>query len=135
MSRRNFIAVTCGYCGQPAELVGGDRIYPGRGDLRHRLFWLCAPCDAYVGTHANSPRNSPLGRLANAELRRAKQEAHAAFDPMWEGPGSYMDRHAAYKWLAAKMGMSPSLCHIGHFDVEQCRAVVAVMKEHHASTL
>jgi len=135
MSRRNLIMLTCPYCGAGAQLVGGDVIYSHRPDLARRMFWLCAPCDAYVGTHANSPRHSPLGRLANAELRRAKQEAHAAFDPVWAGPSATMDRQSAYKWLAAKLGIPAGLCHIGHFDVEKCRAVVAVMKENHASTL
>lgn len=61
--------VVCDYCGADAKLVTGDVIYPHRHDLRARRFWQCVPCDAYVGTHANSLNHHPLGRLANAELR------------------------------------------------------------------
>lgn len=135
MSRRETISCTCPYCGQAAELVGGDVIYESRPDLAARKFWLCRPCNAWVGTHANSPRFAPLGRLANAPLRAAKKRAHAAFDPMWEAEDATMNRHQAYRWLAGKLGIPPSLCHIGHFNESQCAAVVAVMKEHNASTL
>ena len=35
-------------------------------------------------------------------------------------------RNAGYGWLAAKMGVSRERCHIGMFDVAQCRKVVAL---------
>ncbi len=69
----------------------------------------------------------PLGRLANAELRRAKSAAHARFDPIWtEG---YKKRRRAYAWLAHELGMDVNCCHIGEFDVEQCRRVVAICEQ------
>ena len=65
---------------------------------------------------------SPLGRLANAELRRAKSAAHAAFDPLWKS--KRMKRRDAYGWLARELGISRDNCHIGMFDIAACRAVV-----------
>jgi hypothetical protein len=120
----NEVVPTCPYCGNQSEFVAGDAVYPHRRDLRDRDFYLCAPCDAYVGCHAGTRR--PLGRLANAELRRAKVDAHAAFDPIWRNS---ISRSEAYRWLATMLRIPASACHIGMFDVEQCRRVVQVVRE------
>lgn len=124
------MSVKCPYCHRDAVLVKGTVIYPHRQDLYHRNFWHCAPCDAYVGTHKRNRKHGfdgtePLGRLANAELRKAKIATHDAFDPLWAS-GS-MSRQDADAWLAEKLGISAANCHIGMFDVDTCRAVVAVV--------
>lgn len=117
---------TCPYCHQPAVLVTGEAIYPHRPDLHHKMFWQCKPCSAFVGCHeagvGQGDGTKPLGRLANAELRQWKQRAHAAFDPMWKA--RRMNRRDAYAWLSQQMGIKAQDCHIGMFDVAQCRAVV-----------
>lgn len=120
------MAVNCPYCNNEACLVGGDVIYPHRPDLRYRRFWLCAPCDAYVGCHEGTER--PLGRLANSELRQAKIAAHAAFDPLWRPLNGHrrMTRKAAYGWLARELRIERENCHIGMFDVATCRRVVEI---------
>lgn len=130
--------IKCPYCGEDAHLVTGRIIYPHRVDLYDKKFWHCEPCDAYVGCHqqgayvyinrqkVTSDGSLPLGRLANADLRRAKTIAHDAFDPMWRRYGTHMRRHA-YKWLASQMGMTQDDCHIGEFDVKQCMQVVKVV--------
>lgn len=112
----------CPYCGNDAELTTGYKVYPHRLDLADLKVWACFPCDAWVGTHKNSPTHAPLGRLANAELRRAKMAAHAAFDPWWKS--GRMTRREAYQKLANLMSMDPKDAHIGMFDVEQCKTVV-----------
>jgi hypothetical protein len=124
--------VICPYCNRHAELVGGDVIYPHRHDLARKKFWLCTPCVAYVGCHVDGDGTKPLGRLANAELRAAKQAAHAAFDPLWsEGRHNRpYKRKAAYAWLAEQLGIDRKRCHIGEFDVETCERVVAICSEH-----
>jgi len=73
----------------------------------------------------------PLGRLANPELRRLKQAAHHAFDPLWKTGD--MDRRDAYAWLAEKMGISVENCHIGMMDEGQCKSVVEVVLRHRPS--
>lgn len=123
--------VVCPYCGAPAEMVKGSVIYPTRPDLHAQNFWNCTPCRAYVGCHKPNPRmgfdgTQPLGRLANAELRRAKNAAHAAFDPIWQQ--GTMKRLDAYSWLAARLNIPVAACHIGEFDVALCQKVVEVCK-------
>lgn len=129
--------LSCSYCGDPARLVFGTEIYPHRADLWMKLFWHCAPCGAWVGCHQGT--DTPLGRLANAELRGAKQRAHAAFDPLWQrkqlrdGCSKNAARGAGYAWLAKQLGVEPKDCHIGMFDVQQCLRVVEVCRSIGAS--
>jgi len=116
--------VTCGYCKRPAELVGGGVVYPHQPDLAGKKFWLCRPCDAYVGTHVNSKRHAPLGQLADLNLRFARKMAHEAFDPLWrEGD---MNRTEAYKWLAKHLGISVKRCHIAMFNTDTCVRVAVI---------
>lgn len=113
----------CPYCHNPSALVTGAEIYPHRPDLHHKRFFECSPCNAYVGCHRDG---TPLGRLANPELRAAKQAAHAAFDPLWKtGKKSRAD---AYTWLSLQMGIPPEDCHVGMFDVKTCKKVVEIMR-------
>ena len=118
----NTTTILCDYCQQPARLVGGETLYPHRRDLYARKFYHCAPCSAWVGCHPGTTK--PLGRLADRELRTAKQEAHAAFDPFWRKSG--MKRNHAYGWLAKQLGIKREQCHIGMMDVETCRRVVVI---------
>lgn len=114
--------VICPYCDQPARFVNGSTVYPHRPDLHHKAFYVCEPCEARVGCHEATGK--PFGRLANAELRRLKIDAHAAFDPLWKhGP---MKRTQAYAWLARRMNIAKDDCHIGMMDEAQCRRVIEV---------
>ena len=124
--------VQCPYCRAPARLVEGDVIYPHLPWLHDKKFWMCEPCDAYVGCHrpkvGYGDGTRPLGRLANAGLRKAKRAAHAVFDPLWE-EGYFHNRKATYAWLAGEMGLQEGSAHIGEFDEEQCAAVINVCRE------
>jgi len=117
--------VLCPYCEKPSQVVGGNVIYPHRSDLYRLNFWHCAPCEAYVGCHKGS--KAPLGRLANAELRKAKKDAHDAFDPLWRLGG--FSRDEAYLTLARAMQLDPKDCHIGMFDMDQCKKVIEISKD------
>lgn len=131
------MSCTCLYCGNAATLVNGLAIYPHRLDLADLKFWKCEPCKAYVGCHKKGARISrsqvsdgtvPLGRLANAELRTWKSRVHEVFDPIWRSGG--MTRGTAYTWLATKMGIHKDNCHVGMFDVEQCKRAVEICEKH-----
>lgn len=117
--------IHCPYCGAPALLVGGNKIYPHRPDLHTKWFWECESCDAYVGCHSGTTK--PLGRLANKELRAAKQKVHRVFDPLWKS--GEMSRHEAYAQLATALSISPQNCHIGMFDVDACEAAYQVLSK------
>jgi hypothetical protein len=125
----------CPYCGTFSQKVTGKAIYPHRPDLYGKTFFLCAPCDAYVGCHPGTEK--PLGRLADAELRHWKLKAHDAFDPIWrarferrkEEDPHYkkgMARGGRYKRLAALLGIPKQECHIGMFDVELCKRTIVI---------
>jgi len=125
------VSIDCPYCGKPAEFVSGPEIYPHRGDLASKQYWLCRKCDAYVGCHQNT--TTPLGRLADPKLRKAKIAAHAAFDPIWRSAHESRRpkaRRDAYKWLAEALGMRPADTHIGMFDEKMCMRVVTLCKEY-----
>lgn len=118
----------CPYCGAPAVLLESSAdLYHGRD---YGPAWACRPCGAWVGCHPRT--HTPLGRLADAELRKAKMEAHAAFDPLWKrkqviaGINKHHARGSGYKWLAAQLGVNREECHIGMMDVAMCKRVVEV---------
>lgn len=126
----NGQAAICSYCGGNAEFAGhGDYLYPYRKDFGP--VWACPSCPStYVGCHPNSIL--PLGRLADDQLRKAKQAAHQSFDPLWkgkiaiEGCRPHKARKLGYAWLAAQLGIHVDACHIGWFDEAQCARVVEV---------
>jgi hypothetical protein len=123
-------APTCPYCNGASHLTDSAVIY-GRS---YGPIYLCEPCDAYVGCHKGT--TTPLGRLADAELRKWKKLAHAAFDPTWERViQAAIDTHGyapkgikhdsrgqAYRRLAQELGIEQDACHIGMFDVELWQA-------------
>lgn len=71
---------------------------------------------------------------ADLETRRARQDAHAAFDPLWrrkmakEGISKTKARGRGYKWLAAQIGMDPKHCHIGEMTAADAMRVVEVCR-------
>lgn len=40
-----------------------------------------------------------------------------------------MKRPEAYAWLASQLGISQSGCHIGLFDVNQCKKVIRAVAQ------
>lgn len=127
--------VVCPYCQTDAVLTDSAEVYHGRS---YGMIWLCRPCNAYVGVHKNSKNHAPLGRLANAELREWKVKAHAAFDPIWrmmmirERISKSQARKKTYLWLGSQLRIAYPQCHIGMFDVDQCKRVVEICGEKNA---
>jgi hypothetical protein len=118
-------AVICPYCRKPTERVGGDVIYPRYPDLHAKWFYLCRPCDAYVGCHPGS--DNPLGSPANEATRRARRAAHLAFDRVWKC--GWMPRSSAYRWMAHALNIRPNDMHIGMFLPARCRMVEETVKQ------
>lgn len=108
----------CPYCGGDPEYVDSSAVY----NHSYGMIYLCRPCNAWVGVHKGTDK--ALGRLANAELREAKKEAHAVFDRIWKE--RLKSRPLAYKWLSEKLGTPSQYTHIGMFDPKQCKQVVEI---------
>ena len=86
-------------------------------------YYVCARypiCDAYVAAHKKTCL--PMGTLANAELRRKRIQAHAAFGRLWED--GLMSKKQAYLWLQAKLGLPGEETHIGRFSTFRCEQVI-----------
>jgi len=59
---------------------------------------------------------------ANQATRDARKVAHAHFDVLWKS-GQYK-RGTLYKQLAEHFGITQEKCHIGMFNIDQCRKVL-----------
>ena len=78
----------CAYCDCETKLVSGDVIYPHRTkeiprpNFLDKKYYVCIEnSDHYVGTYADN--KTSLGRIANNELLKLKNEGHAIFVPLW----------------------------------------------------
>ena len=115
----------CRYCGSPVVYTSNAEIYGkeyGTGKC-----YLCRNCRAFVGVHPGT--DTPLGTLANEELREWRKEAHFWFDRIWKKPTRITTRYNAYGYLAKKMGLPREETHIGMFEIEQCKKVIEFSKE------
>jgi len=118
----------CSYCGNKPKYVDSKVIY----GKHYGFIYLCRPCDAYVGVHHGNTRKA-LGRLANKELRQAKQEAHKYLDNIWQqkvaiGEDKGKARRNAYKGVGKLLGIPKKHTHIGMFDLETCKRVIEICK-------
>lgn len=119
-------AEVCPYCLKAPEKMDSAKVY---GKSFGPII-ACLECKAWVGLHKDG---RPLGRLADAELRKYKQLAHGYFDQLWKrkmdkGCPKHLARAAAYKWLSEAMGIPQDHTHIGMMDVEQCKKVVELCR-------
>ena len=115
----------CRYCGSPVVYTSNAEIYGkeyGTGKC-----YLCRNCRAFVGVHPGT--DTPLGTLANEELREWRKEAHFWFDRIWKKPTRITTRYNAYGYLARKMGLPREETHIGMFEIAQCKKVIEFSKE------
>lgn len=113
----------CPKCGKDGKRVDSSIVYgKSYGDIWH---CDCEPDGVYVGINKRSGR--PLGTMADKELREYRKQAHAAFDPLWKE--HVMSRSKAYEWLSNAMNIESHFCHIGMFDVEQCKIVIELSKK------
>lgn len=113
--------VNCPYCGDPARFMTSTEFY---GRNYGSNLYVCEPCDARVGTHGKG--KTPLGTLANGQLRNLRMMCHAKIDPAWRK--GKMKRRAVYSRLARKMGLSSKEAHIGLFNIVQCRRLLGMVE-------
>ena len=106
----------CPYCKKEAKWIDNAEVY-GKRYGKSYMCYYCRDCDAYVGCHNNT--ESPLGTMANKELREWRMKAHAVIDPLWKNGA--MKRKEVYYRLMKVMGR---WVHIGESDIETCQEVV-----------
>lgn len=111
-------------CGSPQASPVGRRSSSGRSACTacwsnpyvddHGLVWICSTCHAWIGVRPRSRHQTPLGRLANADLRDAKKRLHDTLEPLVtakvrrDGVNAFEARGKAIKWLAGALGMTLS---------------------------
>ena len=110
----------CPYCQKPAKLIDSAVVYRGTS---YGLIWDCRPCDAYVGVHKGT--ENALGTLADAETRKWRRLAHAAFDPLWQT--GKMTRREAYKRLQVLADVSEQDAHISRMTAAQCMGLIRAL--------
>ena len=119
----------CIHCDRLADITDGGEIYPHRPDLASQSFYICRPCDAYVGCHKGT--TNPLGTPANAKLRRLRIAVHNLLDPMWQQVQDKRERKRArgdvYFRLAEEMQLSMNNCHVSLFNEKQCQQAYAIL--------
>lgn len=113
-------AEICPYCGCETKIVDEFFIYGKQYKNRNVICCVNFPkCDSYVGTHEDG---SPLGRLADKELRSWKKSAHKYFDAIWKE--ELKDRSELYKDMSLYLGIPSEYTHIGMFQKTTCRKVI-----------
>lgn len=114
---------TCRFCQGRVNYVNNSEVY-GKSFGKWPYLYLCSSssCKAFVGVHPGT--KIPLGTLADEATRRARKEAHSAFDQLWQG--GRMKRGEAYHWLAKELRIERWRCHMAWFDAPMCRRVVKI---------
>ncbi len=119
-------APVCPSCHVPAVLSPDSKVY---GRSYGGRVWLCQSwpvCDRYVGAHDGTDR--PKGVMADNATRKARIEAHRAFDELWKPWKSFkFKRVDCYKSLARYLGVAEA--HIGEADFNTCERVIAWSNE------
>lgn len=128
MKRANKrVNIKCPYCGaraylRPASVVYGDKALPGS------KLYVCGnfpACDSYVAAHRTTQQ--PMGTLANKNLRRERQTAHAVFNQLWKC--GLMTKRQAYLWLQAKLDLPECEAHIAKFSEGRCHLVMDLCQQ------
>ncbi len=108
----------CPYCKRPAKWCENKEVYGKNYGRSYMIYW-CRRCDARVGTHNNT--RTPLGTMANKELREWRIKAHEAIDPLWKN-GKHK-RSTVYGMLN---NIFKKRVHIGEADIAMCKKIIEI---------
>lgn len=119
----------CPYCNCETKLVTGELVYPNwskenpRPNFLDKKYYMCIlNSDHYVGTYSDNITS--LGRVADKELRKLKNQGHRIFDPLWKNKTHFKNQRDAYLWLSKMMNLPLKLTHFGMFSIEQCNQAI-----------
>ena len=113
--------VRCPYCGSIAVIRPAAEIY--KDPRRKDELYVCGNypvCKSYVGLYSGT--KTPLGPLANGDLRNMRIKAHRKFDQLWQS--GIMSREDAYKWMADFFCLPRREAHIGMFSEYRCGELI-----------
>lgn len=108
----------CPYCSAKAEWCENSKIYGRNFGSSYMCYW-CKNCGASVGCHRNS--RTPLGTMANQELKRLRMRCHAFIDASWKD-ANYA-RRSVYLCLEKIFGFP---VHISESNEEICRLITSL---------
>ncbi len=96
--------------------------------------WGTTGCKGSHGAHSDG---SPLGVPADQATKRARIQAHRAFDQLWKPDGGrkpLMTRAEAYEWMRLAMKIARLQAHISMFTQDQCTKLVRLVKQKFPAT-
>lgn len=88
--------------------------------------YYCCPWMPECDIQANYSYDTKQFYITNAEERRYRVLAHAAFDAIWKS--GMLTRSQAYRMLRDHLKIGKRQCHIAQFDIEQCKEVMALIE-------
>jgi len=88
--------------------------------------YYCDDCGAYVGCHPNT--YTPMGFMANSQVRRLRAKLHQMLDPIWHL--KYLSRSQTYNWLASQLNILESDCHISQLNQSQLERALYILNPH-----
>lgn len=93
-------------------------------DGRYGEFWGC-PAYPECSVTATWSKFDNHYHISDRYLRSARKLAHEVLDKLWLE--KHAPRGAVYRWLSDQLGIrSHKVCHIQHFNIEQCRKTVGI---------
>lgn len=117
----------CPYCLKETELVDSQTVHQDS----HGMIYLCAPCQAWVGTKYG---DQGLGFVAKQSLRNLRREAFQLFSRICKRRAELgvKERTAflnGYKWVASFLNIETDESHFSFFDEDQCKQVISECKK------
>lgn len=107
--------LNCGECGSPMALR----------DSKYGIFYGCTNYPQCKGTHsAHQDTGAPMGIPADKETKEWRSRCHKVFDQLWKNKKYAYTRSEAYELLQRLTRLSPEDCHIGRFNIDQCKTVI-----------
>lgn len=119
--------VICPYCEKEAVYLSSSVSLYANGKDYGPVF-CCRPCRAWVGVDTSTL--TPLGTMANGQLRAARMQAHFFFDQLWRGKTWRMRRDEACRWMAAQLGIEPEQFSIAALDLAQCENLIELSRNY-----
>lgn len=116
--------VICTYCGNKAQLRKGALMpFSSTPTTENKYYWICSPCNEWVGCHKNSGR--PLGTPAKENLRILRAQVRKLFDSYQQKTN--ISRNEANRWLSRKLNCRIHECHIGYFNESMCNRASEIL--------